>query len=388
MGNSPTAALRTAITDGNVDELGRLLQDPRAQLYVNRPINRKADTPLILAARLGKLEVAQKLIDFGCNVHLLNRENFSALDVAINKALPGDGDILHQHFCPFSQHERPHDFQIPELVKILLRLGCRGSAVDRLILHCTRDPTTLREIINLLGDLQRNDYLRVQSLLLQVTVWFEQSSNLQTMLFRGIDPQDFWRSSFMPHFSPSNYHRSLQMPRGGEGGDYVIKPLPESDSIQTLKFSFVQDWRADWNDGENPSAQFRAGLQLTPESAVVFIRAANNYCLLMRTMEDVLSYLPITCEGPDLVQRGVVEYLIQAGYRFSEDEMRHLQLKFNVFFGDYMAAVRQPQLLKHLCRLTMRFSFKKNVFASVAGLGALPPGLRDYLTLRTHLDSF
>lgn len=386
MGNSPTAALRSSITDGNVEELGRLLLDPRAQIYVDRPLNRKGDTPLILAARLSKTEIAQKLIDFGCDVHAVNRENNSALDVAITKALPGDGDILHLHSCPYTQGVHSF-FQIPELVKVLLRLGCRGAGVDRLILHCMRNEDNLREIINLLGDMQRSDQLRVHSLLLQVTVWFEQSSNLQTMLLRGIDPQDFWRSSFMPQFSPSNYHRSVQLPRG-EGGDYVIKPLPESDSIQTLKFSFVQDWRTDWNDGENPSAQYRAGLQLTPECAVVFIRAANDYCLLMRTMDDVLSYLPITCRGPDLEQRQLVHYFYLAGYRFTTDEMRHLQLKFNVFFDDYLALERQPKSLKHLCRLNIRFSFRRNVFAAVAELGSLPPGLRDYLTLKTHMDSF
>ncbi len=385
MGNSQNTSLRHVVNEGNMVALATMLENERAREYMIIPLNRKGDTALILSARLGKVDMVEQLLHHSelCIVNAINRENDTALDVALDKALPPDGDILHHHFCPYAAVENSA-FEIPKMIKLLLKAGARGKCLDRLILHCMKYEAVITEIVNLLDDLTHPTQFRVSGLLLQITVWFDQSENVELLLRRGIDVENFWKTSFMPRIQPSSYHRSVQWPRG-EAAEYIINQLPDSDVIQSLKFSFIQDWRADWNDGENPSAQFRAGLQLTPDCAILFARAANSNRILMRIMHDIMLYLPVVCSGPDLTQTSLIQCFTLAGYQFTQEEMQHLQLKFNINLGFYTAFVNGPNSLKHLARISFRRNLKHNVFYALDQLDYLPEPIKDYITLH---DSF
>ena len=213
---------------------------------------------------------------------------------------------------------------------------------------------------------------------------------LRCLLVRGIDTLNFWRSSFVPALVPNSDRRSpVRRSRGsavirGNGvGEYVVRTPPaDSYAIQTLKLSFVQDWRAEWEDGSNPSAQYRAGLHLTPDSATMFVRAANTYHVLAHVMHDVFRFLPCSCSGPRLRDTDLVATLVLAGYRFSEEEIDHLRLKFDIDFARYWRYRTQPLPLRHLSRCAVRFGMKCNVYCGVERLGYLPASLKDCLLIQ------
>ena len=144
----------------------------------------------------------------------------------------------------------------------------------------------------------------------------------------------------------------------------------------------VQDWRAEWEDGGNPSAQYRAGLHLTPDSATLFARAAHTRGALAHVMRDVFRFLPCSCSGPRLRDTDLVATLVLAGYQFSDDEIDHLRLKFDVDFTRYVRYRAQPVPLRHAARRAVRFSMNRNVFAAVERIPYLPANLKNCILIQ------
>jgi len=228
----------------------------------------------------------------------------------------------------------------------------------------------------------------------QVAVWFDLSDCLHCLLVRGVDSLNFWRSTFVPTLVPNPDRRSPIRRRGSRralsatsgtsaGAEYVVRSPPaDSYAIQTLKLSFVQDWRAEWEDGGNPSAQYRAGLHLTPDSATMFTRAANTPAALTHVMRDVFRFLPCSCSGPRLRDTDLIATLVLAGYYFTDEEIDHLRLKFDVDFSRYVRYRSQPQPLRHLSRRVVRFSMNRNVFCAVEKIPYLPPNLKNCILIQ------
>jgi len=233
--------------------------------------------------------------------------------------------------------------------------------------------------------------------LCQVAVWFDLSDCLHCLLVRGVDTLNFWRSTFVPTLVPNPDRRSPTRRRGSRrplstagasaGAEYVVRSPPaDSYAIQTLKLSFVQDWRAEWEDGGNPSAQYRAGLHLTPDSAMLFARAANSASALTHVMRDVFRFLPCSCSGPRLRDTDLMATLVLAGYHFTDDEIDHLRLKFDIDFARYVRCYRsQPQPLRHISRRVVRFAMNCNVFSGVERIPHLPANLKHCILIK-HVD--
>lgn len=217
-------------------------------------------------------------------------------------------------------------------------------------------------------------------------MWFDLTECLRSLLVRGVDTLNFWRSNFVPTLVPNPERRSPVRRRGSalrSVGEYIVRSPPaDSYAIQTLKLSFVQDWRAEWQDGGNPSAQYRAGLHLTPDSATIFARAANNQNALALIMRDVFRFLPCSCSGPRLRDSDLIATLVLAGYRFSDDEIDHLRLKFDVDFSRYIIYRAGPQPLRHLSRCAVRFNMRCNVYCAVERIDCLPPSLKKCILLQ------
>lgn len=381
MGNSSTSILKSAIVRNDVGTLTSILRDPVIRACINEPLNRRQDTPLSLAVRLSCYELVPLLLNAGAHVNSTNRDKETPIDILLSAILPEDEDILHHHCCLYPQAER-RVFQIPEVLRILLKAGAKGQGIQRLILHTMKDSAIIQELCQLIVDLDSPQSYRLSGLLLQVTVWFDLHQCLQCLLVRGVNALNFWKSNFIPTLVPNRTYRAARWPRtSGKSREYDLPHPLDSYAIQTLKLSFVQDWRAEWDDGGNPSAQYRAGLHLTPESAVIFARSAHRYPLLEQVMRDVLHFLPCSCSGPKLKDTDLINTLALAGYQFSPDEIVHLQLKFNVDFKRYLAYQAQPKPLRHLCRYVIRFSVKTNVYCAVDRLSYLPNSLKDCILL-------
>lgn len=381
MGNSSTSILKSAIVRNDVETLTSILQDPVIRAHINQPLNRRQDTPLALAVRLAYYELVPLLLSVGADMNATNRDKETPIDILLSAILPEDEDILHHHCCLYPQVER-RVFQIPEVLRILLKAGAKGQGIQRLILHTMKDSAIIQELCKLIVDLDSPQSYRLSGLLLQVTVWFDLHECLQYLLVRGVNALNFWSSTFIPTLVPNHTYRATRWPRAsGKSREYDLPHPPDSYAIQTLKLSFVQDWRAEWDDGGNPSAQYRAGLHLTPESAVIFARSANMYLLLEQVMRDVLHFLPCSCSGPKLKDTDLINTLALAGYQFSPDEIVHLQLKFNVDFKRYLSYQAQPKPLRHLCRHVIRFSVNTNVYCAVDRLSYLPNSLKDCILL-------
>ena len=379
MGNSSTSLVKTAITNRDSSALGCLLQNPLVRLRINDPLNRKGDTALSLAIRMEQYEFVVPLLEAGADVNTINKDNETPIDILLRTLLPEDEDILHNHCCVMCPEV--DTFQIPEILKILLKAGAKGASIQRLVLYSMKDSDVVMELCKLIVDLQNPKHFRLSGLLLQVAVWFDLHDCLLTILTLGVDIENFWRSSFIPMLVPNKSYRPAPWSKG-ESAEYVLPSLPDSYAIQTLKLSFVQDWRAEWDDGCNPSAQYRAGLHLTPESALIFAKSANKYEGFVRIMDDVRHYLPCSCSGPKLKDMDLVNTLALAGYLFTEEEITHLQLKFNVDFESYFRYQRQPKPLRHITRTAVRFSMKTNVFCGVNQVTCLPNSLKDFILLQ------
>jgi len=177
--------------------------------------------------------------------------------------------------------------------------------------------------------------------------------------------------------------RTLTTSGTSAGAEYVVRSPPvDSYAIQTLKLSFVQDWRAEWEDGGNPSAQYRAGLHLTPDSATMFTRAANTPSALTHVMRDVFRFLPCSCSGPRLRDTDLIATLVLAGYHFNDEEIDHLRLKFDLDFTRYVRYRSQPQPLRHISRRVVRFSMNCNVFSAVEKIPYMPANLKNCILIQ------
>ena len=385
MGNSQIGVLKNAIVENNEEVIKGLIANQQTKPLLEQKLNRKGDTAIIFCARHGRLNLIELLVNAGCNLKAVNSDNKNALDVSLQALLPDDGNILHHHFCPYSCAESEHSFEFTDLIRYLLRKGVTGQFLNRLILFAMNNDNVIQELIDLLPDLTSTDY-RIVGLLLQVTVWYEQFDNLLTLLQGGANIDDFWRATFMPTIRPSQSFQHTPWPMEDEyEGEYEVSLPADSDAIQNLKLAFIQDWRADWNDGENPNAQFRAGLQLTPDGAVYFIRASSSRWLMSQIIADVNKYLPKSCSGPDLRNSRLIDYMITADYPFSVEECTHVQLKFGIEFKEYEDYRTSVRSLRHLCRAVIRANCHLNVFYAMKRLKNVPNTLKDYLTISAPL---
>ena len=385
MGNSQIGVLKNAIVENNEEVVKGLIANQQTRPLLEQKLNRKGDTAIVFCARHGRLNLIELLVNAGCNLKAVNHDNKNALDVSLQALLPDDGNILHHHFCPYSCAESEHTFEFNDLIRYLLRKGVTGQFLNRLILFAMNNDNVIKELIDLLPDLSSTDY-RIVGLLLQVIVWYEQFDNLLTLLQDGANIDDFWRATFMPTIRPSQSFQHTPWPIEDEyEGEYEVSLPADSDAIQNLKLAFIQDWRADWNDGENPNAQFRAGLQLTPDGAVYFIRASSSRWLMSQIIADVNKYLPKSCSGPDLKNSRLIDYMITADYPFSVEECTHVQLKFGIEFKEYEDYRTSVRSLRHLCRAVIRANCHRNVFYAMKRLKNVPNTLKDYLTISTPL---
>ncbi len=404
------SALKQAVASGDLTLLKALVQDSRERAteaapqpaprpsdsydlhaLLQWPLNKKGDTALILAVRLGHCHLVPFLLEQGASVNDRNRDGDTALDVLLNgKLLPGNDDILHHHFCPFLHETQDRmGSGLPEPVSVLLRAGARGTSLHRLILHGIKNPRLLAEVADVLCDISEPSCYRLSGLLLQAAVWFYQADNLLRLLRKGVCPSCFWDAPFNPDVVPNSTFSSRPFEIGEDCGEYPVNPeagggggSADQAGLQSLKLTFVQDWRSEWDDGHNPAAQYRAGLTLTPESAIIFVRAANHYHILDLIMADIMKFLPHFCSGPDLRNSGLVGQLLLAGYDFHESQMVHLHLKFLIDFDMFEQFQKQPKPLKHICRTAVRFSFHSNVYCALDHLEYFPKSLKDYVLLR------
>lgn len=358
------------------------------------PLNRRQDCALSLAIRIHRYELIPILLSAGAKINASNRYDETPVDILLRDILPADDEILHRHCCLYRHTAagpagvEPEWTQLPEPLCRLLKSGGHGQLLERLVLHVMKDASIMLQLCELLDDLENPEHFQLSGLLLQVAVWFDLTDCLHRLLVRGIDTVNFWRSRFVPTLVPNPDRRSPIRRRGtgitrGNGvGEYIVRTPPaDSYAIQTLKLSFVQDWRAEWEDGGNPSAQYRAGLHLTPDSATMFVRAANTYSALANVMHDVFRFLPCSCSGPRLRDTNLVATLVLAGYRFGDDEIDHLRLKFDIDFARYRKYRQEPQPLKHLSRCAVRFSMKCNVYCGVERIGFLPASLKSCILI-------
>ena len=377
MGNTLAGDLRAAFLKGDLEGVRRLLSRPEGQDLINRPLNRDGDTPLILACRLGRRDMAEVCLSHGCEINLQNRHGETALDVALHRVIPSDHVILLQHS---RQEGSPPPCQLNDLLRLLLTRLARGQSLQRLILHYMRDAASMETITRALVGVDDPGLFRISGLLLQVAVWFGHNDNLLRLFRTGVSPENFWMAGFLPQH---------QLPSGGgcvpwpeeDCGEYALPVEPQQDAVLSLKLALVQDWREEWDNGNNSAAQFRAGLHLTPETAAIFIRAANDYDVIAFVMDDIMQYLPTLCRGPDLRRSAIIDLLMHAGYQFSEEEIRHLTLKFQMDFKRYHDFQSQPKCLKELSRIVVRNCFTRNVYYSLSHIEDLPRPLVGYLLL-------
>lgn len=383
MGNQSTSVLKSTIVRNDILTLSKILKDSTIREHINDPLNRKDDTPLALAVRLGHYDLIPMMLEAGAQVNTSNKDNETPIDILLSCMLPEDEDILRHHCCLYTcGGAEKHMFEIPEVLKLLLKSGAKGQGIQRLILHTMKDSDVIYELCQLIVDINSPQLFQLSGLLLQVAVWFDLLQCLQRLLIRGVDSLNFWKSTFVPTLVPNRTYRPPPPWPKRKTREYDLPLPPDSYAIQTLKLSFVQDWRAEWDDGSNPSAQYRAGLHLTPESAVIFSRSANRYKTLVQIMSDVLHFLPCSCSGPKLKDADLIHTLVLAGYRFNPEEIVHLQLKFNVDFKRYVGYQSQPKPLRHLCRYAVRFAMTVNVYCGVDRLSYLPNSLKNYILLQ------
>jgi hypothetical protein len=374
--------VKEALAKPDMQCLQQFVSQPEFKDVINSPINKKGDTCLIYACRHANFEAAKLLIERGCSVNTINKASQTALDIALQTCVPNDGELLHDHFCPFVHTCEAAVPTMPPLVQMLLEKNARSTYLPRLILFAMHQSDFVRKIFVSIPDLQTSpDHWRTRALLLQVCVWFNHLSNLQQLLESGLEITDFWNVSFMPDVVPNPKYKNQEWPQENSG-EYTLPTVAEPSSVLELKLSFVQDWRAEWDNGENPSAQFKAALHVTPSSAEMFTRAANSSVILDLIVSDIMYYLPVTCRGPDLNQTNLLKLLALAGYQFTEEMMEHFNLKFGVKFSDILCLIKPPLTLKHMCRLKIRNNLRANVFCSLDKL-SLPDMLKSYLCLNT-----
>lgn len=372
--------VKEALAKSDHDCFQQIVSQPGFKDVIDYPVNKKGDTCLIYACRHANVEAVKLLVGRGCSVNATNKANQTALDVALQTCVPDDSELLHDHFCPFVHACEAAVPTMPPLVQILLEKGARSTYLPRLIMYAMHQSDFLTAISVSIPDLHKNpEHWRIRTLLLQVCVWFDHLNNLQQLLESGVGITDFWNVSFMPDVVPNPKYKSQQWPLENSG-EYVLPSVEEPSSVLELKLSFVQDWRAEWDNGDNPSAQFRAALHITPGGAEMFIKAANSPVILDLIVSDILYYLPPTCRGPDLNQTNVLQLLALAGYQFTDEMMQHFKLKFDIDFSDILNLTKPPLMLKHMCRLKIRNCLQTNVFCSMDKLN-LPDILKSYLCL-------
>ncbi|KAK2193082.1 hypothetical protein NP493_17g04014 [Ridgeia piscesae] len=400
MGNSISTRKQfrsTIRSSDNPAALRRLLETERAKRKLNVRINRKGDTALIYCIRREKYQHVPALIAAGCDITACNKDGLTALEMLLSKVVPSNGFILHQHFCPFP-FDTP-DFELPEILKTLLKAGACADSMQRLLLLVARQPRTVRELITLISDIHRPELFRISGLLLQLTVWFDQLENLELLFERGVDIENFWHAPFVPKVVPAcsdcsrpRSRRRWVLGKHGAGHEYSLDDPDEDESTQGLKYSFWREWIEGWDEEYDPrlvdeeddagDAQFKASLLLTPIGAIAFCRACNSRRVLAAVVRHILHYRPVACGGPDLSHCDVARYLAAAGYDFHADEVHRLRSKCRIDFGDYDGCRSRPRSLKQLSRIAVRFRLRANVLSGVERLDdVIPPELRDYIAM-------
>merc|ERR1712178_612618 len=107
----------------------------------------------------------------------------------------------------------------------------------------------------------------------------------------GVPLEHFWTTPFMPQFVPNRDYKDICCDDKAEC-EFTVLSLPESSAIQSLKYALLQDWRAEWDDGSQPEAQYRAALVLPPRQALLFIQAAHTYHILSKVVAEIMKYIP------------------------------------------------------------------------------------------------
>lgn len=386
MGNTSTT-LKSILTAGDEEALKTALKENGTGGRADRSLNKKGDGALAFCLRQGHNNLVPLLLEAGCRINSRNKDNETALDILLRKVLPDDETILQEHFCPYFD-AFDSNFSVPPVVFLLLKSGAHARSMQRLIMHVMKDEDAIGQLCRVTRGLDQSEQFRVAGLLLQTVVWFDQPENLQVLLKRGVDVETFWSAPFVPTIEPNVEVKPTTCPPG-DSGEYRFAPrlTSDSESIQHLKLLFIQDWQAEWRDGEHPPAQYRAGLHITPWSAPTFIKAANSYSILSNIMADIMAYLPPFCGGPDLRRhRKLIGFLYLAGYSLTSNEIRHLQLVFQMDMSAYVSYSKQPRPLMQLSRTAIRFSLSSNVVHAVEKLQMLPASIRRYLLLEESHD--
>ena len=316
--------LKESIKEGDLEQFKTYINEQSWECHMlEKPLNKRGDTALLLAASRGHSTIVKHLLDLGCDINQHNYLGHTVLDLWLSTELPTDDEILHQHFCPFEHNCSDHkDPYLSEFTKFLLSKNAKGLGLQRLILHSMKHAKVLNQIAHCIGDLWHPQKYRICGLLLQIATWFDHYDNLISLLLMGTDILNFWKAPFTPtlrnlididmdHIHLDSREPLEQAVIGNDCAEWSPAASKVSCSnlelqstykqnLLNLKLAFIQDWRADWNDGENPGVQYRAGLNTTPESAILFIRAANTFLIIEQVIIDISQYRPYSVGGPDL----------------------------------------------------------------------------------------
>ena len=402
-----SSQLKESIKEGDLEQFKTYINEQSWECHLlEKRLNKRGDTALLLAASLGHSTIVKHLLDLGCDINQYNYMGHTVLDLWLSTELPTDDEILHQHFCPF-EHSEPKDPYLSDFTHFLLTKDAKGLGLQRLILHSMKYPKVLNQIANCIQDLREPVKYRICGLLLQVCTWFNHHDNLISLLLMGVDILNFWKAPFTPtlrnlidinmdHIQVGGSREPLEQAVIGndcaEWSPAASKVTCSNLELQSnykqsllnLKLAFIQDWRADWNDGENPASQYRAGLNTTPESAILFIRAANNLCIIEQVIIDISSYRPQNAGGPDLTKLPFLHYLQLTGYKLNATETRWLKQRFSAKDMEaYVDFINRPFSLKMLASLCIRVHMVRNVVYGVMHLPDhyLPQELKDVITL-------
>ena len=384
MGNSHPSHLRKAIIDDDQETFEKFLSKNATPQTLNRPLNKRGDTALHISVRLDRYNMVRDLVEAGCDVVLENRDHDIALDLALRKILPPDGDIIpsFDQSCPYTASKERH-LILDKMTRFLLSVHGRGKSVEKLILHHMKSTESIKNIIKCMRNLSSPWMVRSGGLLLQVCVWNSHNDNLIQLFHAGVPPEHFWTTPFMPHFVPNRDYKDVCCDDKLHC-EFTVLSLPESSAIQSLKYALLQDWRAEWDNGDTqtPEAQYKAALIMPPEQAILFVQAAHTYHILSKIVGEVLQYIPVMCGGPDLKNSSLVPSLMYAGYMFSKEERSHLELKSHVDFTSYDEYISQPKTLKQLCRKLIRNRMNQNVYRSVQKCDSIPTLMKDFILLK------
>ena len=349
-----------AIEQNDAVKLKQMLQFDSDSYWMNAHLNKEEDTALIYAVKCGSAEVLKLLLETKCDIQACNKDGQTALDVSVST------------FC--KKAEKPT--HLDPLVLELIKYGATGSGLSNLILHYMKNESLILEIIHVVPNLYSQQYYKYSGLLLQSSVWFDYKENVKCLLKRGVNVQAYWDVPFMPQITPNSSFNYQEGREEEAGGAYSLPTPPSNEAVQQTKLSLVHDWRNDWNDGQNPEAIFRAGLQLPINYLNIFIRTAIAQETYIFLVGEIFRYPPVESGGPS-IKSCTFKLLVDLGYIFTENEQSTLIQKYQV----PQEVFKMPfdcHTLKHICRNVIRNCGRANVLHFTEQLN-LPLSLKLYI---------